>query len=423
MIREFWVENYKSIKDRQILNFETKKGDEDIASVSVGNTRINKLSILYGANASGKSNFLDAIQSIFILLIFSRNTKERAVRCYDPFILCDGQPTTMYISFFVNEIKYDYEISYNKTTILKEKLHYYPNGTKALFYERLFVSEDTAADITFGQSLKMTKRSINTFITQTLNNHTVLSTYSKASFQDNVSPIANLFSWILNYVHNIKGDLQYTFLPELVKNMKDSMKDFYLQMIKKADFNIVDFQYTIQTIPPQAEQIQKYRDLGFTEGQIKSLGERKNVLFKSKAGDSDFSLDIQHQSSGTLELMQKLKLLYNMTTADHTYFIDEPEKDLHYDLFLFYINAFLYNSSKSQLILASHLTSLLGEDLINQHRDLVFFINKDYNTATSTCSRADSFGLHPNVSLYNAYKIGKLGAKPALGSPFIVIDK
>lgn len=423
MIREFWVENYKSIKDRQILNFETKKGDEDIASVSVGNTRINKLSILYGANASGKSNFLEAIQSIFILLISSRDTKERTVQCYDPFILCDGQPITMYISFFVNEIKYDYEISYNKTTILKETLHYYPNGTKALFYERNFVSDDTAADITFGQSLKMTKRSITTFITQTLNNHSVLSTYSKTSFQDNVSPIANLFSWILNYVHNINGDQRYTFLSELVKDMDSSMKNFYLQMITKADFNIVDFQYTKYIMELSDEEAKKYHELGFSEQQIKFINERENVLFTSKAGDKSFTLDIQHQSSGTLELMRKLKLLYHMITADHTYFIDEPEKDLHYDLFLFYINAFLYNSSKSQLILASHLTSLLGEDLINQHRDLVFFINKDYNTATSTCSRADSFGLHPNVSLYNAYKIGKLGAKPALGSPFIVIDK
>ena len=43
-----------------------------------------------------------------------------------------------------------------------------------------------------------------------------------------------------------------------------------------------------------------------------------------------------------------------------------------------------------------------------------------FETATSSCKRADKYGLHKNQSLYNAYKIGKLGAKPVLGSPFIL---
>jgi predicted ATP-dependent endonuclease of OLD family len=109
-----------------------------------------------------------------------------------------------------------------------------------------------------------------------------------------------------------------------------------------------------------------------------------------------------------------------MVYGNNIFLFDEPENDLHYDLFLFYLNAFLYNSDKSQMIIASHLTSLLAEDLINEQRDLIYFVEKDFETATSSCKRADKYGLHKNQSLYNAYKIGKLGAKPALGSPFIL---
>lgn len=75
------------------------------------------------------------------------------------------------------------------------------------------------------------------------------------------------------------------------------------------------------------------------------------------------------------------------------------------------------------MIIASHLTSLLAEDMINEQRDLIYFVEKDIEIATSSCKRADKYGLHKNQSLYNAYKIGKLGAKPAIGSPFISLNQ
>ena len=61
-------------------------------------------------------------------------------------------------------------------------------------------------------------------------------------------------------------------------------------------------------------------------------------------------------------------------------------------------------------------------DMINENRDLIYFVEKDIDNATSSCRRADKYGLHKNQSLYNAYKIGRLGAKPSLGSPFILND-
>ena len=80
------------------------------------------------------------------------------------------------------------------------------------------------------------------------------------------------------------------------------------------------------------------------------------------------------------------------------------------------------NSDKSQLVFTSQETALLAEDLLNEHRDLVWFVEKDHDTASSVYSRADSYGLHKNLSLYNSYRIGRLGAKPELGSPFIDLD-
>ena len=53
---------------------------------------------------------------------------------------------------------------------------------------------------------------------------------------------------------------------------------------------------------------------------------------------------------------------------------------------------------------------------------VVWFVEKNKDTASSEYTRGDSFGLHKNLSLYNSYRIGRLGAKPELGSIFINLE-
>ena len=109
---------------------------------------------------------------------------------------------------------------------------------------------------------------------------------------------------------------------------------------------------------------------------------------------------------GTIQYIKELRFLYDLITGYHIYLLDELDEDLHYDLLLYYLNVFIYNSEQSQLLFTSQETSLLAEELLNEHRDLVWFVEKDRDTASSLYSRGDTFGLHKNLSLYNSYKIG-----------------
>ena len=115
-------------------------------------------------------------------------------------------------------------------------------------------------------------------------------------------------------------------------------------------------------------------------------------------------------------------ILYDMITNSHVYYLDELGEDLHNDLLYYYLNVFIFNSEKSQLIITSQETTLLSQDLINENRGVVWFVEKNKETASSEYSRGDSFGLHKNLSLYNSYRIGRLGAKPELGSIFINLE-
>ena len=150
--------------------------------------------------------------------------------------------------------------------------------------------------------------------------------------------------------------------------------------------------------------------------------ERTNVFFDCKAGDERFTLSLDEQSQGTKKFLSNLSTLYNAISNHHIHFIDEIDSELHDDLLLYFLNVFLMNAHESQLIFTSQETSLLNEDLLNNHRDFVFFAEKNREGAYSEYMRADEFGLHKNLSLYKSYRNGRLGAVPQLGSPLMFMD-
>ena len=147
-----------------------------------------------------------------------------------------------------------------------------------------------------------------------------------------------------------------------------------------------------------------------------------SVAFVNHSNDGDFDIPLKWQSKGTIKYIRILDALYDMITSSHVYYLDELGEDLHNDLLYYYLNVFLFNSDKSQLIITSQETTLLSQDLINENRGVVWFVEKNKETASSEYSRGDSFGLHKNLSLYNSYRIGRLGAKPELGSIFINLE-
>ena len=82
---------------------------------------------------------------------------------------------------------------------------------------------------------------------------------------------------------------------------------------------------------------------------------------------------------------------------------------------------FLYNSDRSQLFFTTHNYLLLDEEFMR--RDIVWLTEKHSECASTCYTRVSDMGLHKNLSLFNAYRIGKLGAKPDLGSPYLSLKK
>jgi hypothetical protein len=425
MIRDFWVKNYLSIRDKQELSFLAKGPSSELVTEIAEGVFLYKLGVLYGPNASGKSNMLIALNEIFDLLVQPRSDATDRVFGSVPFALTKNDPIEMHVSFYANSIRYDYDISFNEKTIFSEVLNYYPNKTKALFYERHFVDDNVQAEIKFGPSLQIFAKTQDSIRENTLNNHSVLSVCRKSALKEDIAPFNVLHKWIMDNYHDVDGDDKKGIVDILKDAYNDQKKRvFYNTMLQKADLNILEYKPVVEDryLPNEyRERIQKENiPEVMKEALLKPTAD--SVAFVNHSKNGDFEIPLKWQSKGTQKYIRILNALYDMISGSHVYYLDELGEDLHNDLLYYYLNVFLFNSKKSQLIITSQETTLLSQDLINENRGVVWFVEKNKETASSEYSRADSFGLHKNLSLYNSYRIGRLGAKPELGSIFINLE-
>mgnify|MGYP002584419878 FL=1 len=425
MIRDFWVKNYLSIRDKQELSFLAKGPSSELVAEVTEGVFLYKLGILYGSNASGKSNMLIALNEVFRLLIQPKSDAAQRINGRIPFILTKDEPTQMHVSFYADGIRYDYDVEFNDKYILHESLYYYPNKSKSLFYERVFIGDNVQAEVKFGPSLKLLVKTQDSIRENTLNNHSVLSVCRKAALKEDIAPFNVLHGWIMENYHDVDGDVERGIV-EILKDAygNPSKCKFYNTMLQKADLNILEYRPSVEDrfVPAEfRERIQK-ENIPEEMKDVLLKPTTDSITFLNHSDNVDFDIPLKWQSKGTQKYIRILDALYDMISSSHVFFLDELGEDLHNDLLYYYLNVFIFNSEKSQLIITSQETTLLSQDLINDNRGVVWFVEKNKRTASSEYSRGDSFGLHKNLSLFNSYRIGRLGAKPELGSIFINIE-
>lgn len=425
MIANFSVSNYRSIHEEQSVSFLTtaEKANRDLMTVEVAKgVYINKLAIFFGANASGKSNILQAMEALFLILCTPFNDKRKPIRFYCPFKLDDSAPINMAIEFYIEGRHYWYDVRFNKNYIEEENLYYTPLRGKALFYSRFFTGPDSQPDIKFGSTLKLTRDSKERLRELTFNNHSVLASIAKLSLKEDAREFKKLYNWVVTRVHNINGDTSFSSYAEEFTKINSDLrkKEFYIKLLAKADFNIVGFRLVDDNSRFSKEQRAGIlSDPDIPESRKVAL--LNDVVFTNRSEAGDFELPLKLQSEGTLRFIDLLEALYDLVSDNHIYFLDELGNRMHYDLIVYYILLFLYNSDASQLFFTSQSILLLDEDFVR--RDTVYLAEKDPLTASTSYMRVSDLGLHKNMSLFNAYRIGKLGFKPELGSPYLNLKK
>lgn len=400
MIQDFSVENFLSFDSRQEISFEASNDNSSEATLVVNVrhpksgvvTRLLRMSAIYGANASGKTNLLYAIEDIWNKLYTPFVSKDEKI-LFRPFAMRRSESTKLAVSFFINGVKYEYMIEYNGSEIVRELIEFNPNGVMSQFYERKHNYSTNLPEITFGKNVGLDSKTAAIIITNTLPNHTVLSTCNKISVE------APAFEKVLGYIRrSILNTQREASIDSLLKATlnQSARKIFLMQAIREADFNISDI---------VSREIDK---------------DDSKIEFEHTYAKGRFSMPIESESAGTLSFVEKMDLLYRVIESNKFLMVDELDDSLHHDLLVYFLQTFLSNDSGAQLLFTIHDQLILTEDFMR--RDMVWFTEKKEETASTEVFSADDFNLHKNASIFNAYKLGKLGAKPSVGSPFLTIN-
>ena len=431
MIINFSVENFGSIKEKQTLSFLANKSDhlEDYYIIEpIKGLRLNKLALIYGANASGKTTVLKALDFLRDICTepFDKKTEKFD---FEPFLFDEKTPiqnTKFELEFVQNGIRYFYEVELNKNCIVKEKLYNF-NPNKALVFERNTDEQKELTSIKFGSKIPKRKTLEDNLEIFTLWNNTVLGGFLKANIESEL---------LKNFLDLLKIDLYPTlsnnfnarlFITSIIANDIIN-KNHIAKFLKIADFNISTLiikrekEFIPKSIIDESEFfIRTENGIAVEMNAI----ENNNVYFNHTVNGKNFTLPIDLESDGTQKYFELSGILGMLILGICIIPIDELESSLHPDLFNHFLLTYLVNGKKeSQLIATTHNREILNNrDLFRD--DAIWFTDKNEDSATELYSLADfdSSVVRDTTNVLNAYKSGKLGGVPNLGDYYINLDE
>lgn len=437
MLINFSIQNFGSIKEKQTLSFEADKSKhiEDYYVIHTNGLRLLKLALIYGANASGKTTILKALQCLMDIVLKPQEQKTQSID-FDPFLFDSNtskQNTIFNIDFIHNNIRYWYEVELNQKSIVKEVLFCFrsPNNlkSKTKIFERTSDSEKQYTNIVFGPTIKIDKVFSKMLTANTLWNNTVLGGFSKTNIEiEELTEVTNWFKLYLNNVIYTKTDLSNFVTTFIDHNEID--KDIVLKILRKADFNLSDIfikkeEKDISLALLEFMENQKDIETNIIE-ELKAKNKITSISleFEHTVKEKDYSLLFKKESHGTQRYYGLAGILFLLMTRSILFPIDELESSLHPDLFQQFLLLFLTNAKASQIIATTHNREILNNKDIFRN-DAIWITDKSNEScATELYSLADfdTKVIRDTTNILNAYKLGKLGGIPNIGDYYIEIE-
>jgi len=431
MIVNFNIKNFGSVKEQQTLSFEAEKIEhlENFYITKAGNYRLLKIALIYGANASGKTTILKALDFLRDLVLEPADKKTEELD-FQPFLFDDNtakKNSILSIEFLQNGTKYFYETEFCQKAIVKEQLLFF-NPNKATVFNRTTDLNSQFTEIKFGGKIKINKIALKTLEANTLWNNTVLGGYLKTNIE--IKELKNAVDWFKNYLNTLvypKSELD-GFITSLI-DKKEIKKENVLKILKKADLNIsnIVMEEKEEDIPEGLLKfLEKSSDL--PEKELEKLKTKKKITtvkldFEHFVDGEKYTLPFELESQGTKRYYGFAGLLNLLIKEPNAFLIDELGSSLHPDLYQHFLLTFLANSKNSQIIATIHNREILNDrDIIRD--DALWITDKSNNAATELYSFADfdSSVIRDTTNRLNAYKSGKLGGIPNVGDYYIELD-
>ena len=422
MLIQFSVKNYKTFKDKATISFMASNYDKDtreednICIDEKFNQRILKSAVIYGANASGKSVFLDAITFMKEFVITSsKNTQKGDKINLESFKLnqdTENEPSEFEIIFTFKNILYRYGFEADNKRITSEWFYYKPN-TKEV---ELFYRDHQHFEI---HERSFQKGSI--LVKKDLIRDNALFLSVAAQFNEEKS--LSVISWFgsMATIYGTRESVYKSFTKNKIKNIDSKLK--ILELLKAADLGIQDIKpkkFDLKKLPDhmpkeikefilkKAEEDDFYSDVLTSHRKYNSRGELIGYI--------NFLLE-DNESLGTRKFFALTGPVLDSLENGNTLLIDELDSKLHPNLVCKIISLFnskLHNPKNAQLLFNTHDTNLLDSGLFR--KDQIWFTEKNRYGEAKLYSLADfkSNEVRKTEAFEENYIRGKYGAVPFL---------
>lgn len=410
---EFRVKNFRSIRDEQVLSLVASK-DKTLRETHTVTTGVKAVPVLlrsaviYGGNASGKSNLIKALQFMQTLVATSATIQPAQTFNLQRFRLdtqSTSEPTTFEVTFLLEGVRYQYGIALTPERIVGEHLLVYKAFKPQRWFERRFDAESGKDVYEFGAGLKGPK---NVWEQATRPNSLFLS----MAVQLNSEPLRPIFDWFAKRLVIVNEAAQLT--PQFSVQMLEQpdKRKAICQVLAAADLSIADVDVVKRKVTGQSWTI----DIATGKQQFGPVeNEVSELKFHHVTEHGNAVFDLTDESSGTRSMLFLAGPVLDILDKGLTLLVDELDTSLHTLLVREIVRLFhqpSVNTHGAQLIFTTHDTSLLdAPDLFR--RDQIWFVEKDRAQASALISLSE-FSPRKNEALERGYLMGRYGGVPFL---------
>jgi AAA15 family ATPase/GTPase len=446
MLIRFTLENFLSFKDRTIFSMIPGKGTlkQNHKTKSLKGITTLKTAVIFGANASGKSNLIKAID-FGKVLVLRGNKSDQPIKFQSYRLNVNSLSSNSRLEYEIQHKgkNYAYGFVFNSKEIVEEWLFEITSKTETKIFERNIKNKiQFDIDPLFKKNKKEEHRQFLKFIAKgTPNNQLFLTEIRTRKVKDNVTDIndlLNVIDWFQNtlkvvfpddkYNEGIKSELkddsklQITF-EELLKYFDTGINGICLE---KIDFDSIEVPSRLiekikdDLLSSKSENVRTLLSINNTTYFISKLNNeltvhkfmtQHNVFGQAKAE----LFDTSDESDGTNRIIDFIPLIIDLLQGDNVFIIDEMERSLHPNLIYDLLDLFLDKSHNinSQLILASHESSLLTQKLLR--KDEIWFAVKD-NDGVSHLHSLEEYNIRFDKEIRKDYLLGRFKAIPKIGN-------
>lgn len=388
MLVSFSVENILSFKDGQTLRMEAVSyGKDDINPMNAfsvpgeSHTRLLKSALVFGANASGKSNFIRAFAMFKDIILRSQavlEERDSPTRQVIPFLLAKEstqQPSVMEVVFYEAGVRYRYGLEIQAGRVSGEWLFYTPKARETM----LFIREGQeieynkqgfpeAARFVKGGEIEQTRECVP-FVS-------LLATHNGTHSQ-------NLVSWV-NRLATISGTHEQGYMGFTIDLMKKDaeFKAWLLDVLSHfqiANLSVVEVEAPEVNLDTSSDQVELQDFLSSLNRLSKSQKNQSLMVTKNLENEKDSSnveFPLAFESAGTKKLIHLLGPIYDSIKNKRILIIDELEAKFHSLLTRYLFRIYHQkNETGSQIIAAAHDTSLMDTQAFR--RDQIWFVSKN----------------------------------------------